>query len=69
MDYSPPGSSVHGISQVRILELVAISREDPGTLPDPGVKLTSSASPALAGSFFTAEPPGKPGIHCKHLKS
>ena len=25
MDYSPPGSSAHGISQARILELVAIS--------------------------------------------
>ena len=25
MDYSPPGSSVHGISQVRILELLATS--------------------------------------------
>ena len=26
MDCSPPGSSVHGISQTRILEWVAISR-------------------------------------------
>ena len=25
MDYSPPGSSVHGILQARVLELVAIS--------------------------------------------
>ena len=25
MDYSPPGSSVHGISQARILEWAAIS--------------------------------------------
>ena len=25
MDYSPPGSSVHGISQARILQYVAIS--------------------------------------------
>ena len=25
MDYSPPGSSIHGILQVRILEWVAIS--------------------------------------------
>ena len=29
----------------------------PGDLPDPGVEL---ASPALAGRFCTAEPPGKP---------
>ena len=28
-----------------------------GDLPDPGIK---PASPALAGRFFTAEPPGKP---------
>ena len=29
----------------------------PGDLPNPGIK---AASPALAGRFFTAEPPGKP---------
>ena len=29
----------------------------PGDLPDPGIK---PVSPALAGKFFTAEPPGKP---------
>ena len=29
----------------------------PGDLPDPGIE---SMSPALAGGFFTAEPPGKP---------
>ena len=28
-----------------------------GDLPDPGIK---PASPALAGGFFTTEPPGKP---------
>ena len=32
----------------------------PGDLPDPGIKLESSASPALAGRFFATEPPGKP---------
>ena len=31
----------------------------PGDLPDPGME---SASPALAGGFFTTEPPEKP--HC-----
>ena len=31
----------------------------PGDLPDPGIKPTSSASPALAGGFFATEPPGK----------
>ena len=29
----------------------------PGILPDPGIGPTS---PALAGGFFTPEPPGKP---------
>ena len=29
----------------------------PGSLPDPGIKPTS---PALAGEFFTTEPPGQP---------
>ena len=29
----------------------------PGDLPNPGIK---SVSPALAGGFFTTEPPGKP---------
>ena len=29
----------------------------PGDLPDPGIKLVI---PALVGSFFTTEPPGKP---------
>ena len=48
MDYSLPGSSVHGISQARILEWVAISffRD----LPDPGIE---PASPALGGGLFT----------------
>ena len=31
----------------------------PGALPDPGIKPASSA---LAGGFFTTEPPGKPGL-------
>ena len=50
---SLPGSSVHGIFQVRILNRVAIS---PGDLADPGIE---SGSPALAGRFFTTVPPGK----------
>ena len=36
MDCSPPGSSVHGIFQVRILEWVAISFSR--DIPDPGIK-------------------------------
>ena len=41
-DYSPHGSSVHGILQARILELVAIP--PPGDLPNPGIKHTSVTS-------------------------
>ena len=38
MDYSPPGSSVHGISQASGLPVPS-----PEDLPDPGVKAGSSA--------------------------
>ena len=55
MGYSPPGSSVHGILQARILEWAAISFSR--DLPDPGIELMC---PALAGGFFTTEPPVKP---------
>ena len=51
MDCSPPGSSVHGISQARVLEWVTIS------LPGSGIELEP---PTLAVGFFMAEPPGKP---------
>ena len=55
MDCSPPGSSVHGVPQVRMLEWVAISysRGSSQTRDQP-------MSPALAGRFFTIEPPGSP---------
>ena len=33
-------------------------------LPDPGTKAESFASPALAGGFFTTEPPKKPTFNC-----
>ena len=59
MDYSPLGSSVHGILQARILEWVPFL--SPGDLPNPG---TEPVSPALAGRFFTSEPPGKPCCCC-----
>ena len=32
----------------------------PGDLPDPGIEPTFPAASALAGGFFTPEPPGKP---------
>jgi len=58
MDCSPPGISVHGIFQAKILEWIAFP--SPGDLSDPGVKIVSLVSTALAGDFFTTLPPGKP---------
>ena len=58
MDCSPPVSSVHEISQVRILEWVAISFSRNSSSP------TSPAHfSCIAGRFFTAEPPGE-AIYC-----
>ena len=37
----------------------------PGDLPDPGIKPMSLMSPALAGRFFTPEPPGKPNSNIR----
>ena len=37
----------------------------PGDLLDPGIEHTSPESPALAGRFFSTEPPGKPML-CIH---
>ena len=51
IDYSPPVSSVHGISQARILECIAISYTRESF--NPGIEPTSLASPPLAGGFFT----------------
>ena len=42
VDYIPPGSSVHGIFQVRILEWAAISHSS-RNIPDPGIKPASAA--------------------------
>ena len=58
MDHHPSGSSAHGIFQTRILEGVPFPT--PGDLSNPRIKLLSPASLALAGGFFTTEPPGKP---------
>ena len=51
MDGSPPGSSVHRILQVRILEWVAILSFRGSS--HPGVEPASLMSPVLAGRFFT----------------
>ena len=51
MNCSPPGSSVHGILQARILEWVAFP--SPGDLSDPGIEL---GSPALQADSLLLEP-------------
>ena len=61
---SPPGSSVHGIAQARILEWVTISCFR-------GIFLTQGSNPclaALAGGFFTTETSGKTGIQSMLIK-
>ena len=61
MGCSLPGSSVHRILQARIVEWVAMPASRgffPGKL----------ASAALAGEFFTAEPPGKLRHHIESRK-
>ena len=55
MDCSPPGSSVHGILQARILEWAPCP--PPTDLPDPRIKPTSLNSPALAGGLKKLEAP------------
>ena len=56
MDSSPPGSSVHGILQARILEWGAMPSSR--GFSNPGIEPASLACPALAGGFFTTVSPG-----------
>ena len=49
------GSSVHEISQQEYWS--GLPFPSPGDLPKSGIE---PASPALAGEFFTSQPPGKP---------
>ena len=57
MDYSLPGSFVHGIFQ---------AFPSPRDLPDSGVK---PMSPAWAVGSFTTEQPGKPVLMFVHIES
>ena len=68
LDCSPPGSSVHGISQARILEWMPLPSL--GDLPNPGIEPESPVSPALQAGSSPAEPSGKPQhMIIWHLKS
>ena len=44
MDLSPPGFSVHGILQARILDWVSCALPPPGDLPNPRIEPTSLTS-------------------------
>ena len=55
MDCSPPGSSVHGIFQGKILEWVAISSSRGSSWPR-----DQTHDSCIAGRFFTMEPPVEP---------
>ena len=55
-DCSPPGSSVHGILQARILEW-GLPFPSPGDLPNPGIE---PRPPALQEDALPSEPPVKP---------
>ena len=54
MDWSSPGSSVHGIFQAVLLKWLPVP--PPGDLPNPGIEPKSPVSSALAGVFFTTKP-------------
>ena len=61
MDYSPPGSSVHGISQTRILEWVAIPFSRGYVQPRNWTCFSCIGRWIFFFFFFfTTEPPGKP---------
>ena len=62
MDYSPPGSSVHGILQVRILEWVAIPFSRGFSQPR-----DRTWSPALQEDSLLSESPGKQTL-CLHAE-
>ena len=55
---SPPGSSVHGVFQEEYWRQLPFP--PPGDLSNPGIEPESLGSHALAGGFFTTEPPERP---------
>ena len=57
MDYSSSGPSVHGFSQARASKRVAIFFSRGSSRHG-----DQAVSPAVAGGFFTTEPPGKPPL-------
>ena len=60
MDCSLPGNLSMGFSRQEYWS--GLPFPSPGDLPDLGIE---PASPALAGIFFTTQPPGKPWEVCR----
>ena len=67
MDCSPPGSSVHGILQARILEWVAISFSRGSSQPRDGT-CVSCTSPALLGGVLLLSHQGSQNMPVWNLK-
>ena len=63
---SPPGSSVQGILQARILEWVAFP--PPGNLPDPGIKPAFPLAPAFQADSLLLSHWGSPKLIYLFLK-
>ena len=65
MDCSLPGPSVHGISQTRILEWVAMPSSRGSSQPRDQTHI--SCGSCVAGGFFTPEPPERKTVGVKLL--
>ena len=61
MDWGPPGSSVHGILQTRILEWVAMPCTRGSSQPRDQTHFFCVS--CIASIFFTTEPPRKPKMN------
>ena len=61
MDCNLPGSSVHGVSQARILEWVAISFSRGSSWLRDQTQVS-----CIAADSLTSEPPGKPHMYTTH---
>ena len=61
MDGSPLGFSIRETLPVRIVERVAMPSSGGSSRPRDGT--CASYGSCIAGGFFIAEPPGKPGLH------
>ena len=69
MDYSLPGSFVHGILQAKILEGKNTEDPTPGDLPNPGIKPETLASPAFTRGFFTTVLLGRASLLVQTVKN